>query len=349
MVDVSETLFVVDRPAGSEWLPGKGAREQPLWPEHAAFMDDLFERGLIALGGPFLDGSGAMVVLRVTRGSRGTGAARAGSLVQRRPRRPGNRQDPALDDLPRRPVMFFSVEERERVRDRVLALADADERVVAGAVVGSLALTDGDRFSDLDLTFAVADGISVEDVLADWTPRAHGTSSAPFISPTSPRGPRSTASSSSPAACSSISLSRPRTSFGARTPRFRLLFGTAAELPDVQPPPVEELFGHAVHHALRARFSLERGKLWLAEYWLSSLRDTALALACRRRGLSTSYGRGFDELPPPVLAGFEGALPRSLEPDELLRSLAAAVDGLLHEAGELGAAVEPQLRAVSSR
>ena len=58
-------LFVVDRPAGSEWVAGKGAREQPLWPEHAAFMDDLFARGLIALGGPFLDGSGAMVVLRV--------------------------------------------------------------------------------------------------------------------------------------------------------------------------------------------------------------------------------------------------------------------------------------------
>jgi hypothetical protein len=60
-----ETLYVVDRPAGAEWVAGKGAREQPLWPEHAAFMDDLFERGLIALGGTFLDGSGAMVVMRV--------------------------------------------------------------------------------------------------------------------------------------------------------------------------------------------------------------------------------------------------------------------------------------------
>ena len=245
-------------------------------------------------------------------------------------------------------MTFFSVEERERVRDRVLALADADGRVVAGAVVGSLALSDGDRFSDLDLTFAVADGVSVEDVLDEWTPTLTAELGAfhlfdvaagaaiyrVFLLP----------------GCLQLDLSfAPQTSFGARTPSFRLLFGTAAELPDVQPPPVEELFGHAVHHALRARFSLERGKLWLAEYWLSSLRYTALALACRRRGLSTSYGRGFDELPPPVLAGFEGALPRSLEPDELLRSLAAAVDGLLHEAGELGAAVEPQLRAVSSR
>ena len=64
-----ETLFVVDRPAGVEWVAGKGAREQPLWDEHAAFMDALFERGVIALGGPFLDDSGAMLVMRVTDAS----------------------------------------------------------------------------------------------------------------------------------------------------------------------------------------------------------------------------------------------------------------------------------------
>lgn len=60
-----ETLFVVDRPAGAGWVSGKGAREQPLWDEHAAFMDRLFERGLIALGGPLLDESGAMLAMRV--------------------------------------------------------------------------------------------------------------------------------------------------------------------------------------------------------------------------------------------------------------------------------------------
>jgi uncharacterized protein len=62
---MSERLFVVDRPAGSDWVPGKGAREQPLWPEHAAFMDGLFARGVIMLGGPFEDGSGALLVMRV--------------------------------------------------------------------------------------------------------------------------------------------------------------------------------------------------------------------------------------------------------------------------------------------
>jgi hypothetical protein len=39
-----------------------------------------------------------------------------------------------------------------------LRLAEDDDRVVAGAAVGLLAVGDGDRFSDLGLTSAVADG-----------------------------------------------------------------------------------------------------------------------------------------------------------------------------------------------
>jgi hypothetical protein len=51
----------------------------------------------------------------------------------------------------------------------VLRLADEDERVVAGAAVGSLAVDGGDRFSDVDLTFGIADHLQVADVLDDWT------------------------------------------------------------------------------------------------------------------------------------------------------------------------------------
>src|SRR5687768_16783516 len=64
---------------------------------------------------------------------------------------------------------MFSTQDRNLLRDHVLQLATSDARVVAGAVVGSLALSDGDRWSDLDLTFAVADDFSIFDVLEDWT------------------------------------------------------------------------------------------------------------------------------------------------------------------------------------
>jgi hypothetical protein len=48
----------------------------------------------------------------------------------------------------------FTVEQRQALAEHVLPLAEMDERVVAGAAVGSLAVHGGDRFSDLDLTLA---------------------------------------------------------------------------------------------------------------------------------------------------------------------------------------------------
>ena len=64
---------------------------------------------------------------------------------------------------------MFSSEERNQLCDHVLQLAQSDPRVEAGAVVGSLALSDGDRWSDLDLTFSVTEGFSMYAVLEDWT------------------------------------------------------------------------------------------------------------------------------------------------------------------------------------
>jgi predicted nucleotidyltransferase len=61
----------------------------------------------------------------------------------------------------------FTVEQRDALRERVLRLAEKDERVVAGAAVGSLAADDADRFSDVDLTFGIADHVQVADVLDD--------------------------------------------------------------------------------------------------------------------------------------------------------------------------------------
>ena len=49
---------------GTGWDPSEESRGQRLWPEHAAFMDDLFDRGLIELAGPLADGTGALVVVR---------------------------------------------------------------------------------------------------------------------------------------------------------------------------------------------------------------------------------------------------------------------------------------------
>jgi uncharacterized protein len=61
---VSAYYAVFLRP-GSRWDPHKGVREQPSWDEHARYMDALFAKGLVILGGPFADRSGSMVILDV--------------------------------------------------------------------------------------------------------------------------------------------------------------------------------------------------------------------------------------------------------------------------------------------
>src|SRR3954469_784127 len=212
---------------------------------------------------------------------------------------------------------MFSIRDRDRIRDRVLQLAAADARVVAGAVVGSLAHDEGDRWSDLDLTFAVADHLPLQDVLEDWTRTLVTQCDAAHLFDL-PAGASIYRVFMLPG-CLQFDLSfTPAAAFGATGPKFRLLFGEAVEKPYRPQPSPHELFGYAVHHALRARFCIERGRVWQAEYWLSAIRDYALSLACRRRSLPVAHGRGFDDLPPDVRDGFLSALVTSLERDELL-------------------------------
>jgi hypothetical protein len=241
---------------------------------------------------------------------------------------------------------MFSIQDRDHIRDHVLELAASDARVVAGAIVGSLALDDGDRWSDLDLTFAVADEFSIFDVLEDWTHHLVQQFDAAHLFDL-PSGPSIYRVFLLPGRLQFDLSFTPASRFGAAGPKFKLLFGSAVERPYTQPPTAKELFGYAVHHALRARFCIERNRFWHAEYWISGTRDYALSLACRRRGLPAVHGRGFDDLPPDVQEVFVSALVTSLERGELLRALRCVIEGLLSEtdqAQELAAKVEPQLR-----
>jgi hypothetical protein len=244
---------------------------------------------------------------------------------------------------------MFTIEERNRIRDRIIQLARSDERVVAGAVVGSLALDDGDRWSDLDLTFGVRNGISITEVLEDWTENINREFDAVHLFDL-PSGESIYRVFLLPG-CLQFDLSfTPASKFGARGPKFKLIFGNSVEEPYFQARSAHELFGYAVHHALRARFCIERGRYWQAEYWISGARDYALSLACLHGGLPTSHGRGFDDLPPEVRDKFNSALVASIDRDELLRALTQVIHALLDEADEvkeLAIQVEPQLRELT--
>jgi uncharacterized protein YciI len=48
-------FFVCMRRSGPEWDPSRPMEEQSGWEAHAAFMDDLVDRGFVVLGGPLAD------------------------------------------------------------------------------------------------------------------------------------------------------------------------------------------------------------------------------------------------------------------------------------------------------
>jgi hypothetical protein len=220
-----------------------------------------------------------------------------------------------------------------------------DQRVVAAAEVGSLALGGGDAWSDLDLTFGIADDVHVDDVLEDWTLRLDQELDAAHLFDL-PAGPTFYRVFLLPG-CLQLDVSfTPAAQFGPAGPKWRLVFGTQVEREYGQPPAARELLGYGAHHVLFARVCIDRGNYWQAEHWIGEVRNHALSLACRRRGLPARFARGFDDLPADVLQALEGALPRSLERSELLRALRVAANGLFREADEareLADRVEAQL------
>ncbi len=241
---------------------------------------------------------------------------------------------------------MFSVEQRDALRARVLDLAEADGRVVAGAAVGSLAGDGGDRYSDLDLTFAV-DGARVADVLEDWT-RALGDEldAVPLLDLEA--APTIYRVFLLPGALQLDLSLTPAAEFRPAGPRFRLLFGETAvgegePRPDSQrslfvsaPAVAEDVFGWGVVYALHARACIERGRIWQAAHYVGAVRDHALALACLGAGVTAVQARGFDELPPETLARFDGTLVGSPEAEALRGALAASTAALLELGSQAG-------------
>jgi hypothetical protein len=240
----------------------------------------------------------------------------------------------------------FTVEQRDALRERVLGLAEEDERVVAGAAVGSLAVDAGDRFSDVDLTFGIADHVQVADVLDDWTRTLFNELDAVQLAELE-RGPTTYRVLLLPDVLQLDLSMTPAAQFRPAGPRFRLLFGaTAADESDAPtpsvagdlflptPPVAGDIFGWGVIYAIHARACIERGRIWQAEHYVGAVRDHALSLACLRQGLPAVQARGYDDLSAETLGRFEDAHVGAVEPGVLRAALAASVLALMREGAE---------------
>src|SRR2546421_7050482 len=142
--------------------------------------------------------------------------------------------------------------------------------------MGSLVAGTGDRWSDLDLTFGVVDGVPIGDVIAAWTGelieelRAVPLFDLPLLSTMYrvfllPGNLQ-------------VDLSfTPEHDFGPLGPKWSTIFGQTVTREGSPAQSPDELFGLAVHAALRTRVCIERSKPWAAEYWISELRDHTMS------------------------------------------------------------------------
>ncbi|HEY6745119.1 MAG TPA: nucleotidyltransferase domain-containing protein [Mycobacteriales bacterium] len=237
---------------------------------------------------------------------------------------------------------MFTVEERDRLRDALIARARADDRITGAAVTGSGALDATDAWSDIDLAFGLRADVDLGRTMADWTTlmyREHGA-----VDHTELTFGSTVFRVFLLGSTLQVDLAfAPAAEFGAIAPTFRLVFGTAVQRPPQPEPDAGRLVGMGWLYALHARSSIARGRVWQAEYMISGLRDYVLALACLRHGLPATQGRGVDSLPPEVSSAVAGALVRSLDLDELARAFRAATDALLGEVERVDAGLARRL------
>ncbi|GAA4034407.1 hypothetical protein GCM10022247_69480 [Allokutzneria multivorans] len=235
---------------------------------------------------------------------------------------------------------MFTVEERDRLRDSLIEAARADARIIGAALTGSASVGAEDQWSDVDLAFGVSG--DQREVLADWSELMYREHGAVHHTDVRFRSTIYRVFLLDNTLQVDIAFA-PAEEFGALAPTFRLVFGEAREQPQSAPADPVSLVGMGWLYALHARSSIQRGRVWQAEYMISGVRDHALALACLRHGLPASQGRGMDRLPGTVTEVVTGALVRSLEISELWRAFGVATDALLIEVELVDAALAERI------
>ena len=58
-----KNTFAAISSAGPNRDRSKSTREQPLWDDHAVFIDELVAEGFVLMGGPFIDQGGSMLIV----------------------------------------------------------------------------------------------------------------------------------------------------------------------------------------------------------------------------------------------------------------------------------------------
>jgi hypothetical protein len=236
----------------------------------------------------------------------------------------------------------YTPEQRDEIRDRLLDRARDDDRVTGAALTGSAALGSEDRWSDVDIFLGIAESADLDEVVADWTGAVYEEGGAVHHWDVRAGAALYRVFLLETGLQVDIAFT-PESDFGARSPSFRPLFGEPVDVPPPEPPAFADVAGLGWLGLLHAGKAIERGHPWEAAYWIGSVRDQTLTLACLRLGESPHYSRGADALPTGITTPLEETLVTAPRAGELRRALRAARQSLLEEIGRTDAALADRL------
>ena len=235
------------------------------------------------------------------------------------------------------PQAVFTVADRDAVLARAVELLDADERVVAAVLTGSLGRDAGDRWSDIDLLAVTASEADSQATTADWEalayrewPVAHHYATA--FGSTLVRGFLLN---------NALLLDmgfEPIDEFSAWAPT-RVLFDRTGRLTDTAArwapwsptPDAAAEGGFAAHDVLHACVAANRGRRWQSLYYLQRIRTRTLSLASERHGFESDELPRVDDVPADELAGLEASLVADLDPARVLDAVDHATRAFLDE------------------
>src|SRR5690348_6631185 len=152
---------------------------------------------------------------------------------------------------------MFTPQERDQVRDALIAAARQDPRITGAAWFGSTATGGQDEWSDVDVMFGVGEAQAIPALIEDWTERMSRDHGA--VHHVDVIAGQTVYRVFLLGSTLQVDIAfAPAQECGAISPTFQILFGEAAERQHVRAPSAEHLAGMAWLHALHARSAIER-------------------------------------------------------------------------------------------
>ena len=232
---------------------------------------------------------------------------------------------------------IFSPSDRDAALARTLELLEADRRVEAAVVTGSLGAGRADRWSDFDVAVVVADGESCEGVATDWValiyhewPVAHHYETS--FGTTLVRGFLLVSGLVADLAFT------PRADFAVWA-QVRVAFdragaaARAAAAPQSWSPEPDWRgeAGFAWHDVVHACTAANRSRHWQSLFYLQRIRNRTLSLASERHGYDADEFAQVDELPGQERDPLLGSLVAELDRSSLLTAVDVATRAFLDE------------------